>query len=447
MFNDISCDTKDNEKECLANARLVSLYARRFGKGQWSFIGPGSEKKWYSMKEDSPHGIWDNLAEKMSLEFAESGCPIFRATTPLSRGQLKCKGHGKLSIHFAAVPETIETIFRIIVSANQLSLYGAVAEMCEEYESLSAYEVSKKVIHLLRHSQKVHREEDGAVHFWRIKENLQNPFPQSIHWSDDKWKKSMAGGGGNKKRFQYCTDDSGTIVYFRALQGHSGGNLIDPSLQDNVVIPRKFFQYIYHIECAFNLHSIIINSGLIPGGQKSSKRQTVSFLPVDPMDKSHKDPDEIDLNVPRRAQYLHNAWKRHQDAVNWIDINLAIEKGLTFYQTRSNEIILQETIPAYCIPKVVRLKTGEVLYEKVYMSPRPPPKISLKHEWKRELGSEVAPENEVARQPEGEVARQAIFFQPTRPIPNPIRERPGRPDNMQDGTNTSRSQEISLNSL
>ena len=43
-------------------------------------------KKWYSMKEDSPLGIWDKLAEKMLLEFAESGCPIFRATTPLSRG-------------------------------------------------------------------------------------------------------------------------------------------------------------------------------------------------------------------------------------------------------------------------------------------------------------------------------------------------------------------------
>ena len=72
----------------------------------------------------------------MLLEFAESGCPIFRATTPLSRGRLKSKGHGKLSIHYAADLETIETIFRIIVSANQLSLYGAVAEMCEEYESL-----------------------------------------------------------------------------------------------------------------------------------------------------------------------------------------------------------------------------------------------------------------------------------------------------------------------
>ena len=314
--------------------------------------------------------------------------------------------------------------------------------------SLSEYEVSKKVIHLLRHSQKVHREEDGAVHFWRIKENLQNPFPQSIHWSDDRWKACLAAGGGAKRRFQYCTDDSGTIVYFRALQGHSGRNLIDPSLQDNVVIPSKFFQYIYHIGCAFNLHSII-NSGLILGGQNSSKRQTVFFLLVDPMDKSHKDPDEIDLNVPRHAQYLHNAWKRHQDAVYWVDINLAIEKGLTFYQTRSNAIILQETLPAYCIPKVVRLKTGEVLYEKVYMSPRPPPKISLKHEWKRELGSEVArqPEGEVARQPEGEVARQANFFQPAQPIPNPIRERSGRPDNMQDGRNTSRSQEINVNSF
>ena len=134
MFNDISCGSKDNEQECLAHARVVSLYARRFGTGQWSFIGPRSEKKWYSIKEDSPQGIWDNIAEKMLVEFAESGCPIFPATTPLSRGHLRSKGHGKLSIHFAATQATIETVFRIIVSANPLSLYGTVAEMCEEYE-------------------------------------------------------------------------------------------------------------------------------------------------------------------------------------------------------------------------------------------------------------------------------------------------------------------------
>ena len=71
----------------------------------------------------------------MLLEFAESGHPTFRATTPLSRGQLQSKGHGKLSIHFAADEFTIQTIFRIILSVNQLSVYGAVAAICEEFES------------------------------------------------------------------------------------------------------------------------------------------------------------------------------------------------------------------------------------------------------------------------------------------------------------------------
>ncbi len=44
--------------------------------------------------------------------------------------------------------------------------------------SLSAYEVSKKVIHLLQHSQTVQREDDGAVQFWRIKNYFRNQFPQ-----------------------------------------------------------------------------------------------------------------------------------------------------------------------------------------------------------------------------------------------------------------------------
>ena len=60
-----------------------------------------------------------------------------------------------------------------------------------------------------------------------------------------------------------------------------------------------------------------------------------------------------------------------------IDIDLAIKEGLVFYQTRSNAIILQGTLPAYCIVKVERLRTGEKLYERRYLSLRPPPKISL----------------------------------------------------------------------
>ena len=67
----------------------------------------GSEKKWSSVEEKSTR---DHIEVKMLLEFAESGCPIFRATTPLSRSKLKSKGHGKL-IHYGAEQATIETIF------------------------------------------------------------------------------------------------------------------------------------------------------------------------------------------------------------------------------------------------------------------------------------------------------------------------------------------------
>ena len=132
MLNDISCDGKGNKEECLANARVVKVLARRFGVGQWSFIGPVSEKKWYSA-ENSPQGAWNHIADEMLLEFAESGHPTFRAMTSLSRG--KSKGHGKLSIHFTADNPTIETIFRIIISVNQLSIHGAVATICEEFET------------------------------------------------------------------------------------------------------------------------------------------------------------------------------------------------------------------------------------------------------------------------------------------------------------------------
>ena len=107
MFNDVSCGSRDNGKECESNAQLVSLNAKRFGIGQWSFPGPGSEKNWYSTHDSKPQGEWDRVAELMMMKFSESGHPVFRSTSPLSRGQPKRKGGGKLSIHFCADLDTI----------------------------------------------------------------------------------------------------------------------------------------------------------------------------------------------------------------------------------------------------------------------------------------------------------------------------------------------------
>ena len=85
--------------------------------------------------------------------------------------------------------------------------------------SLAAYEVSKKVISLLRHNQTVQREQDGATQFWRIKFHLRNQFSQVQHWSDERWKSCLTAGGGSKRRYQYCSliilEQSFTSVLFR----------------------------------------------------------------------------------------------------------------------------------------------------------------------------------------------------------------------------------------
>ena len=116
-------------------------------------------------------------------------------------------------------------------------------------QTLAAYDLSKKVISLLRHNQTVQREKDGAIEFYRIKFYLRNHQSQVQHWSFSRWKACLAAGGGSKRRCQYCSDNSERLFYLRALQGHSGNNLIDPTLQDNLVIGSGLFHYINHIGC------------------------------------------------------------------------------------------------------------------------------------------------------------------------------------------------------
>ena len=68
-------------------------------------------------------------------------------------------------------------------------------------QSDQAYPVAKRLNTLVRHGQLL-REEDGAIEFWRLKDDLRNKFKHTQHWSDDMRKSKMQGAGGNKKRFQ-----------------------------------------------------------------------------------------------------------------------------------------------------------------------------------------------------------------------------------------------------
>ena len=67
------------------------------------------------------------------------------------------------------------------------------------------------------------------------------------------------------------------IESLRAIQLHSGGKHINPTLQDNVLLPDDFAEHIYHVGNSHDMHSII-QSGLIPGGKSIKKERHAVFF-------------------------------------------------------------------------------------------------------------------------------------------------------------------------
>ena len=130
----------------------------------------------------------------------------------------------------------------------------------------------------------------------------------------------------------------------------------------------------YHVVSSHDTHSII-QSGLIPGGKEFKKgSMRVFFTAVNPMFIDHCRERDYDVTKPRIAVYKHN-WKIHQNTVYWLNVRVAQSKGLQFYQTWSNAIILYNTLPAVCIGKVVIRKSGEELHKKCIQSPIAPQRI------------------------------------------------------------------------
>ena len=88
-----------------ANQALNSFqFVQRFSPGRWSFLGFGSEKKLHSISEDSPQGEWDKMAEKMMS---------------LLNANHKENGQELMMFKFG---ESIETVFRAIISVHQLNI-------------------------------------------------------------------------------------------------------------------------------------------------------------------------------------------------------------------------------------------------------------------------------------------------------------------------------------
>ena len=77
-----------------------------------------------------PEGQWNSAADVTVANFEESGHPVFRASSALDLGFQK---GGRCTIHFSADPSNADFLFRAINPANQLSIHGAVADLCDSW--------------------------------------------------------------------------------------------------------------------------------------------------------------------------------------------------------------------------------------------------------------------------------------------------------------------------
>ena len=132
MYNDMEWKAKGNKEQCEYNSQTVANCAREIPSRSFGLLGPGSEEKWCGTYTDKPDGSWDRMAEDMMLNFSGSGHPMFRASSAFERGELRSKGGGKKSIHFNGSHENIELLLRTVISANHLSIHGAIAGLCDE---------------------------------------------------------------------------------------------------------------------------------------------------------------------------------------------------------------------------------------------------------------------------------------------------------------------------
>ena len=92
MFNDIQWGSRQQDRmrvKCSTRFSICKKIRSRTMVIPWTWFSVLVQRKWYSICEDRPQSEWDKMEEKMMVTLAESGHPVFRATSPLSRGQWK----------------------------------------------------------------------------------------------------------------------------------------------------------------------------------------------------------------------------------------------------------------------------------------------------------------------------------------------------------------------
>ena len=371
MYNDIVWQEKGNKEKCETNSQTVANYARKFTRGHWSFLGPGSEKKWYGTYTDKHDGSWDQTALKMMAhqsghgDFCESAQCLRSRSRSMQRIVQMCNwSFGKMEIptdlsiegtQTSACPKTrkypncaLMRVWSLSKEDNTSTLFvqkkGRKYNIfCREY-TMPRNEKKTRARPSLGHKslssrRPVHYRSSNTIsvsrqfHFlkwnrewcWQVRDRIDadqgrrgHSFGEPIAktrprqkptvtltsvsipvrestWTDietqrshdqncfdvsnavtrlqrhdrkqsieecrkkkvegaskrpfEEWISTLAKGVWAKKSIQYCLNpnSSDQFLYLRVIQGHSGKNATDLTLQDNVLLPEAFTEYIFHV--------------------------------------------------------------------------------------------------------------------------------------------------------------------------------------------------------
>ena len=185
---------------------------------------------------------------------------------------------------------------------------------------------------------------------------------------------------GSETRFQYCQNSCNKLLTeLRAVQGHTGGDMIRPEMLGHVLIPPCWKEFVFHRGFSFNVTSIL-DAGLIAGGRQGREtRRTVFFTPLNPRGTEEEQEYCDDLTKARKV-YYKTGWKHSENAVYWIHLGRAQERGIAFWQSKSHAIITNSTTPLDCIERVISQR-GEMTVHERSSTPSPAPRIVLTTAW------------------------------------------------------------------
>ena len=229
-------------------------------------------------------------------------------------------------------------------------------------KTFSCLENLEKKTYLVRHRER-HRDIDGAVYWSSLLLVPWRDFERegARTFSDSQWLCDTQ-RGSNKPRFPFCVDSNNSLLYVRAIQGHSGGDLIDHDLLNHVATPPRWKEYLCSVGSSFTVNSTL-QARVIAGGKDTKRRATDGLLHT---------------SRPRRWwnwRRIRCLWKTQ-------------DKGLQFWQTRSHAIILYDSVPADCCEKVVSTREDKIC-TKGFLRHDLMRKMVLKNAWKVQHDTEV----------------------------------------------------------